>query len=212
MLTEKQIEDNKARFLELIKSINIEGADIEGLANWLENRSDFFVAPASTRYHCSYKGGLCEHSLNVYDSLVSLVSIWGVEHAEDGDKPLYSEDSLKVVALLHDLSKANFYESYFRNVKNEVTGQWEKKPEYRVRDETSRFIYGSHELTAEYMVRTFIPLSVAESVAITHHHAGMSFDSTKEDVAQVYNRYPLAVLLHMADLGSTFLVETTKHE
>ena len=201
MLTDEQIEKNKERYLGLIKSISIEGADIDGLVNWLENKSDFFIAPASTKYHCSYKGGLCEHSLNVYDAIVRLAGSWGYD---------IPDDSLKVVSLLHDMSKANFYESYFRNVKNEVTGQWEKKPECRVRDEGSRFIYGSHELTAEYMVRTFIPLSVEESVAITHHHAGMSFDSTKEDVAPVYNKYPIAVLLHMADLGSTFLLETKK--
>lgn len=205
MLTPEQIESNKERFVELIKSINIEGANIDGLVNWLENKSDFFLAPASTRYHCSYAGGLCEHSLNVYDALIKLVDSF--IPTKEGEPPAFSDDSLKTVALLHDLSKANFYERYMRNVKNEVTGKWEQVPEYRVKDEKDRFIYGSHELTAEYMVRTFIPLSVEESSAITHHHAGMSFDSTKEDVAIVFNRYSLATLLHMADLASTFLLE-----
>lgn len=226
MLTAEQIENNKQRFMDLISGIGIEGANIAALANWLESKSDFFYAPASTRYHCSYEGGLCQHSLNVYDELEKLAAactedkvieypeerdadgnVIVEEHKETLKVPMYSEDTIRVVSLLHDISKANFYERYLRNVKNEVTGQWEKVPEFRVRDEAARFIYGSHEATSEYMARTFVPLSVEESVAIMHHHAGMSFDSTKEDVAQVFNRYPLATMLHMADMTATFLVE-----
>ena len=226
MLTAEHIDENKHRFLDLIMGIGVEGANIDALVNWLENKSDFFYAPASTRYHCSYEGGLCQHSLNVYDELEKLAAevtedktikfpeerdsdgnVIVEEHEETIKSPAYSEDTIRIVSLLHDISKANFYERYMRNVKNEVTGKWEKVPEFRTRDECARFIYGSHEVTSEYMARTFIPLSVEESVAIMHHHAGMSFDSTKEDVAQVFNRYPLATMLHMADMTATFLRE-----
>lgn len=198
MLTPEQIEQNKKRFIELISSITIEGANIKGLLDWLENRSDFFSAPASTKYHCSYEGGLCEHSLDVYDDMVIL---------NDAKDLKLDDNSIKIVALLHDISKANFYEQYFRNVKNDVTGQWEKVSDYRVREDSVRFIYGNHEQNSEFMVRNFIPLSVAESTAILHHHAGMSWDSAKEDCASVFNRYSIASALHTADFMSTFITE-----
>ena len=196
-ISQEQIQQNKERFIELIKSIKTEGADIEGLLRWLD-KSDFFKAPSSTKYHCAYEGGLCEHSLNVYDSLIKLVPQFGVE---------YPEDSLKVVALLHDIAKANFYESYQRNVKDE-TGKWIQVEEYKVREPEDRFIYGNHEQNSEFMIHTFFPLSVEESTSILHHHAGMSWDSAKDELSVVYNKYPLAVLLHMADLAACYITET----
>lgn len=199
MLTPSQIENNKDRFLSLIKSISVEGADIDKLVDWLTNKSDFFTAPASTKYHCSYVGGLCEHSLNVYDAIVKLNNDFGSFK--------YSEDSLKIVALLHDTSKANFYEQYYRNVKNDITGEWEKVSEYKVKDESDRFIYGNHEQNSEYIVHTFFPLSVEESTAILHHHGGMGWDSAKDDVGMVFSRFSLACLLHVADTISTFIYE-----
>jgi len=77
----------------------------------------------------------------------------------------------------------------------------------RVREDSVRFIYGNHEQNSEFMVRNFIPLSVAESTAILHHHAGMSWDSAKEDCASVFNRYSIASALHTADFMSTFITE-----
>lgn len=199
MLTKEQIEKNKIRFLELINSINREGADIEGLVSWLTNKSDFFKAPASTKYHCNFEGGLCLHSLNVYESLVKLC-----DEFLPGQVP---EDTIKIIALLHDASKANFYESYYRNVKNEITGEWEKVSEYRVRDDEHRFIFGNHEQNSEYIVHTFIPLSVSESTAILHHHGGQGWDSAKDDVATVFNKHSIACLLHTADVLATFIIE-----
>ena len=57
---------NKERFIELLRSTKREG--IEKLIDFLE-KTDFFTAPASTRFHSSYEGGLLQHSLNVYDCL-----------------------------------------------------------------------------------------------------------------------------------------------
>ena len=67
MLTKEQIEQNKQTFIDLIRSIERD-FDKDKLLNWLEN-SDFFYAPASTRYHSNFEGGLCAHSLSVYYSL-----------------------------------------------------------------------------------------------------------------------------------------------
>ena len=204
MLTEIQINKNKEKYISLIKSITIEGAKINSFLSWLEG-SDFFLAPASSKYHCSYKGGLCEHSLNVYDALVKLVKQFGVENQ-------YSDDTLKMVSLLHDISKTNFYEVYEKNVntgEKDINGKdiWIKVPEYKTKDCTNRFIYGSHEQNSEYIAHTFFPLSTEESSAILHHHGGMSWDSSKDDISAVYEKFNLALLLHMADMLSTYLYE-----
>ena len=216
MLTKEQIAENKKRFLELISSIKIEGANIEGFLRWVEHNSDFFIAPASAKYHCDYEGGLCEHSLNVYDALVKLVEQFASHFefhqdevagtAEEVRINHYSEDTIKIVALLHDISKANFYEQYERNVKNEA-GEWVKVKDYKTREADNRFIYGSHEQNAEYIAHTFFPLTVEEGSAILHHHAGMSWDSAKDDIGTVYGKYPLATLLHVADMIATFTME-----
>ena len=219
MLNKEQIEQNKSRYLELINSITLEGANIKGFIDWL-NRSDFFEAPASSKYHSNYAGGLCEHSLHVYDALVKLVeqfaSHWVTEEFEPDENgnqlssitlvKNYSEDSLKVVALLHDISKTNFYEQYDRNVKDE-NGNWTKIKEYKTREVEDRFIYGSHEQNSEFMAHTFFPLSVEEASAILHHHGGMAWDSAQDDVSAIYDRFPLALLLHLADMKATYLDE-----
>ena len=215
MLSNEQIEQNKQTFIELINSIERE-FDKNKLINWLEN-SDFFYAPASTKYHSNFEGGLCSHCLSVYYSLEALCNTFASESKyvtlEDGSQKeeitcRYDKDSIIIVALLHDLSKANFYEKYNRNVKNEVTGKWESVEEYRTIDVQKRFIFGNHEETSEFMVRSFIPLKVEESVAILHHMGGAGHDSSQTDLSVIYSKYNLAALLHTADLLSTFVLNS----
>lgn len=214
MLTEEQIENNKQRFIELLRRVTREGADIESLISWLEDRSDFFVAPASTKYHQAYKGGLCEHSLEVCDTIFTLAHDFKRLPADEEngteERIVYSDDTLLIVSLLHDISKANFYEEYTKNVNSGQKDErgktiWIQQLEYKTRDAENRFIYGNHEETSEYMARTFIPLTLEESVAILHHHGGQGFDSTQMDVSIIFKRHNLSLLLHVADMLSTFL-------
>lgn len=198
-MEERKIIYNKERFISLLKSINRPGARIDELINKLES-SDFFEAPASTKYHGSIKGGLCAHCLCVYDNLVKLVSMKALN---------IPNDSLIIVGLLHDFSKMNYYEQYFQNKKvYSPTGSkyddngnydWVSVSAYKTRDINERFIYGSHEETAEYMTRCYIPLTYEESVAIIHHMGQLNFDSAKDDLFEVYKRNTLALMLHVAD-------------
>lgn len=186
----------KNEFLELVDSIEREGFDKDGLIRYLTKKSDFFDAPATSKYSKSYQGGLAEHSLNAYKALCDIVERFSPEE--------YSPDTLKIVGLLYDISKANFYEEYSRNVKGD-DGVWRQVKSYKTREDDDRFIYGSHEQTSEFMVRTFVPLTVEESVAILHHLGGQGFDSTQTNIATVYSRYPLALFLHIADMIDTFV-------
>jgi hypothetical protein len=214
MLTQDQILLNKQEFVSLVSSIKREGANIDRLLNKLEN-SDFYFAPASTKYHLDCEGGLCLHSLNVYHNLLKLVKcIPGL------DPYCYDEDSLKIVALFHDISKMNIYERTVKNVKQyrEDGDKWDEmgrfkwvaEPSFKVKEK--KFVYGSHEMTAEYIIRQFIPLNIDESVAILHHMGTLGWDSAQDNIAEIYSQYQLALLLHTADMMSTYITEKPDNE
>ena len=165
----------------------------EKLLKWLSG-TDFFTAPASTRFHLAYEGGLVEHSVKVYETLRE-------RYFEEGD----SEESFAVCGLLHDVCKAQFYRTSTRNVKNEETGQWEKKPFYTVED---AFPYGHGEKSV-YLIERFMRLKPQEAVAIRWHMGG--FDEAARGgsfaISEAFGRYPLAVKLHLADLEASYLRE-----
>ena len=121
----------KEQFLEIYKQ-NIARPGSDKLLAWLET-TDFFEAPASTRFHLSHPGGLVEHSIHVYERLLKL---YISEKTEPGQPvpyfPTVEElETITICGLLHDLCKANFYGVEMRNRKNEQ-GQWEKYPFYVV--------------------------------------------------------------------------------
>lgn len=161
------------------------------LLEWLE-KTDFFTAPASTRYHCACENGLVMHSVSVYNTMVE----------KHFDEETDSAESFAICALLHDLCKAQFYKVSSRNVKNEDTGRWEKVPYYAVDD---RFPFGHGEKSV-FLIERFMKLKLDEAMAI-RWHMGEFGDKNSNTISQAYNMYPLAVKLHLADLESTFLRE-----
>lgn len=213
VLTREEQTANTTEFVELLNSINRDGAKIDKLIDKLSN-SDFFYAPASTMYHGAFPGGLCSHCLDVYYNLMHLIKYKQLTNID--------EDSVKIVALLHDLDKMNKYEQAFRNVKkyypegskSDSAGRfdWIEECYYKTKDKSEQFIYGSHEMNSEYMVRKFIPLKTEESVAILHHMGGMSWDSAKDDIGAIYTRCPLAMLLHLADMMASYIDANCENE
>ena len=142
---------DREEFLEIFRT-HVTRPGSEKLLDWMDSKTDFFSAPASTRFHGACDGGLCAHSLNVYRVL------HGTFFTPDED----SEETFAICALLHDLCKANFYKKGTRNVKNEATGQWEKVPSYSVED---MFPYGHGEKSV-FLIERFMKLKVEEAVAI----------------------------------------------
>ena len=182
----------KEEFLNLLKSVDREGMD--NLINFIE-KSDFFKAPASTRFHGSYEGGLLEHSMKVYEILKHKVK----NAVIDIDIP---DESLILIALLHDICKVNFYKTDYRNAKNE-RGEWEKVPYYTVEDTIP---YGHGEKSV-MMITEYIKLTVEEKYAIRWH---MGYTEPKElynTIGQAYKKYPIALLMHEADLESTYFYD-----
>lgn len=195
----------KSKFIKIYnENIKREGAD--KLLTWLQT-TDFFTAPASTKYHGAHEGGLCEHSVNVFKRLAALAC------SEWGNEPEYCQnrmEDLAICGLLHDICKANFYKVSTRNVKNEETGAWEKQPFYQVDDQLP---YGHGEKSV-YIISGFMKLTREESMAIRWHMGGFD-DSVKGGsyaISGAFDKFPLAVMLHCADLTATYLDEGRKNE
>ena len=193
-MEQELIEQNKNTFIMLAKD-DIKREGIDSLLAWLEN-TDFFTAPASSKFHLSEAGGLCAHSLNVYERLVRLCD---AEYGEDG----YNKESVAIVALFHDLCKTNIYKTEMRNVKED--GVWVQKPYYLVDDNLP---YGHGEKSV-YMLSGFLKLNREEAMAINWHMGGFDLrvQGGSYDYNKAYNKYPLALLTHLADMQATFLDE-----
>lgn len=186
------MEQARQEFIEIYnRYVKRDGGD--RLLEWL-SKTDFFTAPASTKYHCACEGGLVLHSVNVYRTLRG-------KYFDEDD----NEESFALCGLLHDICKAQFYKVSTRNVKNDVTGEWEKKPYYSVED---AFPYGHGEKSV-YLIERFLRLKPAEAMAIRWHMGGFD-DAVKGGsfaISAAYDKYPLAVKLHLADLEATYLLE-----
>ena len=191
--------DNKERFIEIYtKYIKREGAD--KLLDFLL-KSDFFTAPASARFHSSYEGGLLDHSLNVYDALVGYLNS---SRAKETYKFSYSDETIAIVALLHDLCKIGVYKKGFRNVKDEK-GTWQKVDTFEYDDQLP---YGHGEKSV-YIITGYMRLTREEAFAIRYH---MGYSSEFEDIRNVskaFEMFPLAFAVHVADSESTYFVEGT---
>lgn len=184
--------DYKTEFLEIFNTeVQRQGKD--KLIDWL-CKTDYFVAPASTRFHGACESGLVMHSLNVYKLLK--------EKTKDTE---YSGETVALVALCHDFCKINMYREGSRNVKNDETGQWEKVKTYNIEDV---FPYGHGEKSV-FLVERFLRLTTEEAMAIRWHMGGFD-DAVKGGsfaIGEAYKRYPVAVMAHLADLEATYILE-----
>lgn len=191
------MENKKEEFIEIYnKYIKREGAD--KLLDWIIS-SDFFTAPASTRFHSNIEGGLCAHSINAYNRFKKLiVSEYGENYADK-----ISDESIAIIGLLHDICKANFYVVDYRNVK--VDGVWVQKPYFKVNDDLP---YGHGEKSV-YIINGFLRLTREEAIAINWHSGG--FDARviggSYTFSDAYYKYPVAMLFHVADMQATYLDE-----
>ena len=189
---------SRDEFIEIFRThIHREGS--EELLDYLMNKCDFFTAPASARYHGSYVGGLCDHSVNVFRCLEDYLARPRVRDTYGLD---YDMESVAIVSLLHDLCKIGCYKAGTRNVKNEATGQWEKVPTFFYED---KLPYGHGEKSV-YIISGFMRLSREEAMAI-RWHMGFSGPEDERTVGQALQQYPLAFALATADMEASYFLE-----
>lgn len=195
---EKDISALKEEFVTIYReNIKRDGAD-RLLDYMLSDHSDFFTAPASTRFHGAHAGGLLEHSLNVYHCLKDYLSR---PRAKELYRMDYSEESIALCALLHDICKMNFYKVDYRNAKNEA-GVWEKVPYYTIEDNLP---YGHGEKSV-YIISGYMRLAREEAFAI-RYHMGFSGIEDKNNVGRSFEMFPLAFALSVADMEATYYLE-----
>lgn len=194
------IRQAKQEFIDIYRqNIKRDGADAL-LAYLLSDRSDFFTAPASTRFHGAYEGGLLEHSLNVYHCLKDYLSR---ERAKSVYNMNYSEETIAICSLLHDICKVNFYKTELRNSKDEATGQWIKVPYYTI-DDTLPYGHGEKSV---YIITGFMKLDREEAFAI-RYHMGFSQTDDKNQVGKAFEMFPLAFAVSTADMEATYFIES----
>lgn len=195
-------------YLELMKEITYERASSEAVAekswrrfmDWI-SKTDFFSAPASTRFHGSFEGGLVEHHLDVYNEIVDLLTLPKFKDVNPA--------SAYLVALVHDFCKIGLYDPYFRNVKNDVTGQWEQVQAFKY--DKPQYPFG-HGVSSMYLATQFFRLSREESLAVRWHMG--SYRCATEDFSELQDsneRYPLVLLLQFADQLSITAYDSFKH-
>lgn len=184
--------------LEVLENVKREGMD--SLIDWLK-KSTFFTMPSSSRYHGNYAGGLAEHSWNVYLVLSKMCEAYEEQFPE----VKFNKDSIAIVSLLHDLCKVDLYKKGYRNVKNEETGEWEKKEVYEHND-TLGMGHGEGSL---YILQSFIKLSREEALAIRHHMGAYDAAAKGGDfsINIARSQFPLVTLVHLADMWASQFME-----
>lgn len=188
--------DLKQEFLEIVDR-DISRSGVWALTEWLAN-TDFFTAPASTRYHGSYEGGLVAHSLNVYSQLRKLCKFYKCDA---------SEESIAIVSLFHDLCKVGCYKTEMR-WRKDANNKWEQYPTYTFKED---YCFGGHGAKSVYLVQNFMKLTPEEAAAI-NSHMGAWDATTYSNPTAVYEHNKLAWLLHVADEAADFLDESEKGE
>lgn len=201
---------NKEVFLSIVDTL-IGREGIDKLVKWLDT-TDFFTAPASTKYHGAYSGGLLAHSLAVYDYIVE------INTALKLDLPF---DSLAIAALFHDVCKANFYTTEFRNRKTYDVSRVASAPSKQIKQDNNGFFvwesyeayvtneqykFGGHGSKSVYLIMQHMQLTPEEAAAI-NCHMGAWDKSNYSDPSSVYENNPLAFALHIADECATFLAK-----
>lgn len=197
----------KEKFIELYRRF-ITRPGSEELLSYLE-KSDFFTAPASARFHLSVPGGLCKHSINVYENLRDQYLHYR-EIKEDDFRDLTpeQEETIAICGLLHDLCKISFYVPVKKSRK---TGkllpngkpEWEDYTGYDIED---KLPYGHGEKSV-YIVSGFMRLSREEAMAI-RWHMGAWAEGESRDAGNAFEMFPLALMTHIADMLATNIDES----
>lgn len=177
MLTEneiKQLKDNAKAILEPIVS--------KELLDYLET-SGFYIAPASTKFHLNYEGGLCEHSTNVTKALLDLT--------ESMRLTWQRPESPFIIGLLHDLCKADQY------VKTSYGWTWNNNQQ----------ISGHGTKSVAICNNCKFKLTDEERACILYHMGSFTAKEEWSDYTSAIHTYPNVLYTHMADMIATHIIE-----
>lgn len=209
-MTELEIQSNKEKYMAYCRQY-IKRDGIEELLSYLDGKTDFFAAPSSTKFHLNTPGGLCQHSINVFETAMKINETILRPKQEAGEclftEPL-KEESIAIAALFHDLCKCGLYHQTEKWKKDE-NNKWVSYIGYELKDE---FPFGHGEKSC-YIINFYLKLRKEELLAI-RWHMGM-YDVSENGSSGRYSFYsacdmtPLVLLLQMADMSSSHWFEET---
>lgn len=211
----QQRNDNKELFKNLLTELSSRlrpNYSLDALFQFLDDNK-FFIQPASTQYKYSYEGGLCQHSLVVCKLLVDLYKSSNIRTIN------VTKDSIYLVALFHDIYKMFSYTQYNANIKkyssegNKVDElgrySWVTELRYKLIPVNERKLaVGKGCETSYFIANSFFDLYIEEASAILNQSVYSNDVATNNDIAGIFSSNPLAVLLHCADMMSTYLDDT----
>ncbi|EJX09560.1 protein containing Metal-dependent phosphohydrolase, HD region, subdomain protein, partial [gut metagenome] len=209
MITPQEMSQNKAQFINYCQQY-IQREGINALLDYLE-KTDFYTAPSSASYHLNVEGGLCRHSLNVFETAIKVYDLIVGPQIQAGNSPFtqeISKESIAIVALFHDVCKTKFYKKTEKWKKDE-NNRWVSYPGYEIEDE---FPFGHGEKSC-IILHWFIKLKQDELLAI-RWHMGM-FEMTEQgsgtrcSYRAAMEKSPLVTLLQVCDLLSANCFEPT---
>lgn len=203
------IEENKKQFSDILCSV-LDEFEYDSIMDFLL-KTDFFTAPASTRFHLCVEGGLCQHSLNVYTSAMQIDTAFNSGA---------SKRSIALCSLLHDICKAGVYRKELKNTKIYDKEVVESSPKYKIKhdrkgdyiwDLTEVYVFDDpwpfgHGSKSAYIVNTLMDLTDEEALAI-RYHMGPYEEGDKERCSKVFEESKLALLIHFADMYASKVVE-----
>ena len=207
MSTKWNPEFGKAQFIELLMATKRPGMDnvIKGL-----EKLGFFDAPASTKFHSDFSGGLLYHSLQVYEQAMKIREI------EIALRPWTEErlpvDSVTITALLHDVCKSEIYKVEFRNRKNDL-GQWERYQTWKA--DYAHNPLGHGEKSVIRLLQMGLELRLPEILAISWHMGAWDLSSSHEAVGnfnEACDTSPLVPVIMAADQLASRISEHKEEE
>ena len=171
---------------------------LQDLITWLENDTDFFVAPSSTAFHGNFTEGLLQHSVNVLEFAIHNFNIMVKKRPEHE----HLRESLIISAIFHDVCKTNQYQMTEKWTKD-ANNKWQSYQGYTVED---KFPLGHGEKSV-FLISRHMKLTEEEALAIRWHMGSFEVSTiipgmTKAAYDKAYE-HPLVVLLHAADLLAT---------
>lgn len=185
--------------------LSTERTGIENLINHMEEFG-FFNAPCSGSHHLAVRGGLAEHSLNVYKIASDLHKCFGSEEPKD---------SIIICSLLHDIGKMGQFNkpNYVPNMLKGRATKANPNPEPYQSDKkpfvtNPELLYVDHEVRALSIISKYIDLTEEEQTAILWHNG--LYGSFKYQIQG--KETPLYMIIHFADMWAARVIEKGEDE
>lgn len=188
----KELQD---KIIERLRSIKREG--IEDLITYLLERTDYFIAPASTKFHSNFDGGLAFHSNNVVELLIQ---------KNEQYKLGLSLDTIYLTGYLHDLCKCNIYEKTMRLKKDEMTGKWIGYASYEINENVPL----GHGEKSVILLQQFVKLSLEECLMIRWHMGAYIPKEDYRDYNKAIELYKSVLAFSNADAEASHFLEEVR--